>query len=180
MVFETSRLILRPLLHSDFDFFAYLHQLPDVMRFVSDLPSIEKIQERFYERIGDWQKEHNSWLTLTMIEKSNFELIGVTGFLSQWQPFQQAELGFLIDSKFQGLGYGKESTFKIIDFAFNNCSYHKVTATVTEGNEASRNLLTSLGFQLEGRLRDNYQINGQWCHDLKFSLLRHEYFALTR
>lgn len=178
MEFETSRLLFRPLSHADFDFFAHLHQLPDVMRFVADLPSNEKIKQRFSERLGNWQKEHNSWLTLVIIEKSSLKPIGVTGFLSQWQPFQQAELGFLIDPKFHGLGYGKESTLKVMEFAFNVCNYHKLCATVTEGNEASSRLLTTLGFKLEGKLRDNYRINDNWCNDLKYGLLNHEYCLL--
>ena len=177
MELHTSRLLLRPLFQADYQFFSHLHQLPEVMRYVADLPSKEKIQQRFNERIGSWQKEKNSWLTLIMIEKSSAQPIGVTGFLSQWQPFQQAELGFLIDPTFQGLGYGKESTLKIMDFAFNHCQYHKASATVTDGNIASSNLLTSLGFKLEGKLRDNYQINGKWCNDLKYGMLKSEYIS---
>jgi RimJ/RimL family protein N-acetyltransferase len=75
------------------------------------------------------------------------------------------------------LGYGKESTLKIMDFAFNHCLYHKVLATVTDGNIASSNLLASLGFKLEGKLRDNYQINGKWCTDLKYGMLKSEYIS---
>lgn len=180
MEFETPRLLLKPLSHADFAFFSHLHQQPQVMRFVSDIPTTDALKQRFNDRICDWHKEDNSWLTLIMIEKSSSKPVGLTGFLSEWQPYQQAELGFLIDPKFQGVGYGKESTLKVMDFAFQHCQFHKLTATVTEGNDASSNLLISIGFQLEGRLRDNYQINGKWFNDLKYGMLHRDYVSRHR
>lgn len=175
MELETNRLILKPLARADWDFFKRLHTSPQVMRFVSDMPTDAVVQQRFDERHISWQKQSNNWLTLTVFEKATMAPIGVTGFLSQWHPYRQAELGFLFAPEFQGLGYAKESTQRVIEFAFNECEYHKITATVTEGNAASSGLLTTLGFQLEGRLRDNYKINDKWCNDLKFGMLKHEF-----
>ncbi|AZZ96334.1 GNAT family N-acetyltransferase [Pseudoalteromonas sp. R3] len=168
---ETPRLLLRPLTNEDWSFFLYLHQQPQVMRFIKDLPDHDFIRGQFNRRLPRWRKQQNHWLTLLIEDRQSGAPVGLHGFLCNWVPFQQAELGFMLDPSHQGKGYAKESTKAVIDFAFNECGYHKLTATVTEGNEPSFNLLTKLGFEHEGTLKDNYQLGGKWCHDQKLGLI---------
>lgn len=110
-----------------------------------------------------------------MREKASEDAVGMTGFRPQWHPYRQAEVGYGSLPLAQGKGYGKESLRAVLDFAFNACDFHKLTATVTEGNIASRRLLESCGFLLEGTLRDNYQLAGQWRDDWQFGLLVSEF-----
>lgn len=177
MQIETPRLILRPISENDWQLFKLLHQSGEVIKYVSDPLTESVISERFNSRLGEWKKRANQWLTLTIIEKATENKIGVTGFYPEWEPYQQAELGFLLDPEFQGKGYGKESTIAVIEYAFNQCNFHKVTATVTEGNEPSFNLLKALGFTHEGTIRDNFKLGGDWHNDLKLGLLKREYNA---
>lgn len=169
MQLETNRLILRSLCEDDWPFFLALHQLPSVMAFVADIEQEPQILARFNERLVPWSKESQSWLTLLIIEKESNKAVGLTGFLSRWHPFQQAEVGFMIHPDAQGAGYGYESLLSVLHFASAGCGYHKITATVTEGNIGSVALLAKAGFELEGRLQDNFRINNQWCSDLVFA-----------
>lgn len=169
MLLETSRLQLRPMQPSDWSFFYLLHTQPQVMQFVADLESEEKIMARFNTRSQPWSKEDNSWLTLSIVEKESGQLVGFSGFLSRWSDYKKAEVGFLFAPQFQGVGYGYESLTAVLEYAFLKCGFHKMTATVTEGNTASVALLQKAGFNLEGRLVDNYQIAGCWCNDLLFA-----------
>ena len=173
---ETKRLVLKPINHEDWPLFERLHTTSEVMQFVSDADSAENIKNRFESRLGQWHKSMDKWLTLTMFEKHSGKKVGVTGLFPEWQPYQQAELGFLLSPEFQGLGYGKESTKVLIDFAFSQLKFHKLKATVTKGNEPSFNLLVNLGFVHEGTLRDNFKLNNQWYDDLKLGLLADEFF----
>ncbi|CTQ18733.1 hypothetical protein BN1200_70006 [Klebsiella variicola] len=50
----------------------------------------------------------------------------------------------------------------------------RLTASVTAGNEASKQLLLKAGFRLEGELRENYWLNGRWHNDWLFGRLRGE------
>lgn len=110
-----------------------------------------------------------------MREKHSGEAVGITGFRPHWAPYRQAEVGYGSLPSGQGKGYGKESLRAVLDFAVNACGFHKLTATVTAGNLASRGLLESCGFQLEGTLRDNYRLADQWCDDWLFGLLAAEF-----
>lgn len=175
---ETQRLTLKLISKDDWELFEELHQSSEVLKYVSDPLSESEINERFNSRLGEWEKTSNHWLTLTIIEKATENKIGVTGFYPEWKPYQQAELGFLLSPEYQGKGYGKESTMAVIEYAFNQCNFHKVIATVTEGNYTSFNLLKSLGFTHEGTIRDNFKLGGNWYNDLKLGLLNHEYNAI--
>lgn len=175
MQLETERLLLKPIAKEDWQLFQQLHHSEDVMRYVTDDRSEQNIKARFEARLREWDPHCNEWLTLTIYSKETGEKLGVTGFHAGWQPYQQAELGFLLSPAHQGKGYAKESTLAVLDYIFNQLDYHKAVATVTEGNTPSLKLLESLGFQLEGTLRDNFKLHGNWYNDLKLGLLKHEY-----
>ncbi len=179
MKLETSRLVLTPITSEDWLLFKALHQSPEVMQFVAELPNEEEIKQRFESRLIDWDPKNNNWFTFTIALKETDQKIGVTGFYGQWQPYQQAELGFLLSPQFQGKGYAKESTLAVLDYLFNTCNFHKAVATVTEGNVPSFELLKSLGFKHEGTLRDNFKLNDTWYNDLKLGLLQHEFLQRT-
>ncbi|QZA76628.1 GNAT family N-acetyltransferase [Deefgea tanakiae] len=172
---ETARLILKSITEADRGFFSQLHQHPDVMRYVSDTLSADTINEKFNSRLTAWTKHSSHWLCLIMIDKRRNMPIGVTGFIPEWEPYQQAEVGFLLHPDEQGKGYGKESLQAVLKFAFNDCLFHKIKATVTEGNIASASLLEQAGFIQEGKIRDNSKLNMQWHNDLIYGLLNSEF-----
>lgn len=180
MKLETSRLLLESITVEDWPFFLRLYQEPQVLRYVADPMAESEIRARFEARLPQWDKHGERWLCLVMREKNSGNPVGVTGFRPEWLPFQQAEVGFGSLPAGQGKGYGKEALLTVLDFAFNACGFHKMKATVTEGNRASRGLLESCGFQLEGTLRDNYRLAGQWCNDWQLGLLAAEFAVLRR
>jgi len=180
MKLETPRLLLTSLTADDWPLFLCLFQDPQVIRYIADLLPEHEIRERFEARLPAWDKHCDRWLCLVMREKSNGQAVGITGFRPEWSPCQQAEVGFGSLPEGQGKGYGKESLSVILDFAFNACGFHKVYATVTEGNSASRGLLESCGFQLEGTLRDNFRLAGRWCNDWRLGLLAKEFATANR
>jgi RimJ/RimL family protein N-acetyltransferase len=175
MKLVTERLILESITADDWPLFLRLYQDPEVIRYIADPLSEAEIRMRFEARLPAWDKYGEQWLCLVMREKASEDAVGMTGFRPQWHPYRQAEVGYGSLPLAQGKGYGKESLRAVLDFAFNACDFHKLTATVTEGNIASRRLLESCGFLLEGTLRDNYQLAGQWRDDWQFGLLVSEF-----
>lgn len=163
----------------DWPLFESLHQNEQVMTFVSDSFSTSEVRERFESRLLPWERCSTHWLALVIIEKETGSKVGVTGLLSDWDWNEQAEIGFLLTPAFQGMGYGAESTQAILRFAFEQCDFHKVSATVTEGNTASERLLLKLGLQHEGKIRDNIRIKGCWYNDLKLGILQKEFHLLN-
>ncbi|CAM4127447.1 GNAT family N-acetyltransferase [Pseudoalteromonas byunsanensis] len=171
---DTPRLLLRLMTELDWPLFLKLHTNKQAIRWVSDIMTEEDIYAKFQQRChgnAPWNKEQTQWLTLVIENKQTGEAVGLHGFFAMWCPYQQAEVGFMILPEFQGMGYAKESTKALIDFALFECGFHKLIATVSEGNEASFGLLTALGFEHEGTLKDNFKIAGKWVNDQKLALI---------
>ena len=172
---RTPRLVLDSLKEQDWPLFLRLYQDPAVQRYMADPMDIAEIRARFESRLIPWDKTSSHWLCLVVRERASEQSMGLTGFLAEWSPLQQAEVGYAMLPSCQGKGFAKESLLAVLAFGFQQCQFHKMKATVTVGNHASRGLLERCGFQLEGTLRDNYQLGGQWCDDWVLGMLACEF-----
>jgi RimJ/RimL family protein N-acetyltransferase len=76
----------------------------------------------------------------------------------------------MLRAAFTGMGYGSEALDALCQFLLQ-AEFHKLKAMVIEGNWPSRRILEKNGFVLEGTLRDNYLLNGQWVSDWVFGRL---------
>jgi len=171
---QTSRLILVPICESDWPFFLQLYRDLQVMRYISEQVSDAVVRSHFESRLQQWHTTSTHWLCLTVVEKKYGHQIGTVGLRPRQEPTVQAELGYKILPSWQGQGFASEAVNAVLDFALNTCRFHKITATVTAGNDASVKLLEKLGFKKESCLRDNYRLNGLWYDDLKFGLYESE------
>ena len=168
ILLETPRLWLRPLVNSDWPMYFELKTHALVQQNVGDIQSDSLIRQGFESRLPSWDKKKNQWLCLVIVLKETEEVLGVTGFLPEWEPYQQAEVGYMLHPSHHRKGYGAESLRAVVQFALEQCQFHKLKATVTEGNTASCYLLEKLGFQKEGLLRDNFKMNGAWKNDIVY------------
>lgn len=85
--------------------------------------------------------------------------------------YQSCELGYKFDQRFWGKGYAKESVLKCLQIAFEELKLHRVEAYVVRENEASRKLLKSMGFELEGVKRQSVKLHGVWQDHELYALL---------
>lgn len=84
---------------------------------------------------------------------------------------QTASLGYWIGAPFARQGYMTQALGALIPFAFNDLHLHRIEAACLPGNEASRRLLTKLGFKEEGFARGFLRIDGAWRDHALFALL---------
>ncbi|NRA70513.1 MAG: GNAT family N-acetyltransferase [Gammaproteobacteria bacterium] len=178
MNIETTRLTLTTMNNEDWPIFEKLYQNQDIIKFVSDGLSPEQVNDKFLSRMTNWHIESEQWLTLVIRDKVTDQAIGIIGIIAQWLPYRQSEIGFLLFPQFHGQGLAKEAASALLNFVFNDCGFHKVTACVVDGNNASIKLLQSLGFVHEGCLREGIKLRGQWYNDIRLGLLHHEYQSI--
>ncbi len=72
----------------------------------------------------------------------------------------------------RGKGYAKDAVGALDDWLFDVRDVHRIDAEVYEYNEASINLLRSLGFRHEGTRRQAHVLKGKYYHVHIFGLLR--------
>jgi len=87
---------------------------------------------------------------------------------------RSAGLGLIIDPEERRNSYGTEAMKLIIKYLFRNRGMNKVYAETSDFNAGTPALLESLGFKLDGRLRNHYFFNGEFHDRLIYSLLLYE------
>lgn len=88
---------------------------------------------------------------------------------------RNAEIGILIGAlKARGQGYGTEAVSLLVEHAFNRLNLHKITTGMIDGNTASQKMFERLGFQKEGRLREQFYLDGEYHDCFRYGLIQKE------
>lgn len=164
----TPRLILTRLQPEDWPLFLQVHSDAACMEFISPVPQLADIRQRFHDRLMPWQATSFHMLCLVIRLKESGESIGLMGATPEWIPHRQAEVGYSLLRDHFGQGFSSEALDALCDLLFSDCGFHKLKAQVVEGHQASRRVLEKNNFALEGTLRDNYLFNGRWVNDWLF------------
>jgi [ribosomal protein S5]-alanine N-acetyltransferase len=106
--------------------------------------------------------------------KATGKVIGIVMLFNIDKEANHAEVGYVFDKAYWGKGYGTNSVKLINEFAFNICKLNKLCARVVDGNSGSSQILLKNGFELEGRLRDQYYVEGKYCDSLLYGKLSYK------
>ena len=85
------------------------------------------------------------------------------------------ELEIFIAAEYQNKGYGTEAVNWGLDWAFRFAGAHKVHLCCVSFNERASHVYESIGFKLEGRLREHVWYDRKWWDLLRYSMLEHEW-----
>ncbi|MDP4171069.1 MAG: GNAT family protein [Bacillota bacterium] len=110
-----------------------------------------------------------------IIRKRDGQLIGTAGLNAFNGKHKRAEIGYEIHPAFWRQGYASEAVSELLAYSFGSMGLSRIGAIVYPANFASSSLLTKLGFQHEGLLRD-YMYQNNESHDTNvYSLLKEEW-----
>lgn len=172
ILITTDRLVLRPVLHGDAQDLYEVFSDRQVMKYYDLLPfeSLERAKEQieFFTR-GFEQRTMIRW----GIElKQSGKLIGTCGLFAFNEDALKAELGYELNSSYQGNGFMTEALKAVLDYTFRECGINRVEAFVEPLNTASQGLLEKLGFTKEGTLREYERCRGELIDIIIYGLLR--------
>jgi RimJ/RimL family protein N-acetyltransferase len=83
--------------------------------------------------------------------------------------------GLVIAAEHQRRGYAREAVHLVLRYYFEELNYQKVTVSVYDYNDVSKQFHERLGFALEGRVRRTVFTNGRHHDELVYGLLREEF-----
>ena len=172
---HSARLVLRPFAGADADDLFALHGNPHVLRYWDSPPwSDPHRAERFIAACRQMADE-DTGVRLAIDLASEARFIGwcsVTG----WNPdFRSARLTYVLDDAAWGHGYATEAVHALLVWAFPTLNLNRVQAETDTRNVASVRVLTKLGFELEGTLRQDCIVNGEVSDSFVFGLLRQDW-----
>lgn len=123
-----------------------------------------KTQEETRSYVEEMLKRESAGTHLyaSIVLKATQEVIGTAMLFNFDREANHAEIGYVFHGKHWGRGYGSEAVALMNAFAFDNLSLRKLHARVVDANVGSVRVLEKNGFELEGRLKDYYFIDGSF------------------
>lgn len=170
-----EQVYLRPLEEPDIgeDYLGWLND-PEVTRYLetgttsATLASLRHYLTRFEDSSTD--------LIFAIVDRETDQHIGnVT--LNRINPVHlTTDTGLMIGRKeFWGKGIAFEAWSLVIEYAFQSLGTRKILAGAIAGHEASIKTLKNLGFQVEGTLRKEILVDGEFRDKLSLGLFREEF-----
>jgi len=169
---DTNRLTLRSITADDVDDFFTVYSNPEVMRYWSTLPLLNReAAAKQISEIDEGFKRHEL-LKWGIALRDGDRLIGSVTLFHPDFTHRRAEIGYAIGRAYWGKGYMNETLTAVINYAFDVLEFHRLEADVDPRNAASIRALERLGFQREGYLRERWQVGGEIQDALLYGLLR--------
>ncbi len=145
---KTERLLLRPLSISDLKTVHEYASDEENTRFMMRLPNrtIEETEDFLTLVTKEWEKTEPSFYEFA-IESNGVQIGAVSIYLDESK--EVGELGWILNKKYQGMGYAAEAASAIKDFAFNILHVKKLIAQCDYRNAPSYRLMERIGMKLE-------------------------------
>jgi len=108
------------------------------------------------------------------------EIVGCCGFNYVNWMHRRGEISFYIGKDgayIDSEGYAAESVKLLLDYGFSQLGLMRIWTETYAFDDKKRALLTSLGFQEDGILRNNYFIGGKWWNSIVISQVSTDYFS---
>ncbi len=115
--------------------------------------------------------------TIYMAIRYQGKVVGVVDFNSINEDRKTVEIGYILDIEYRGKGIMRRAVKELCNMAFTTMGMNKVIIRCAHNNPKSCNVAKSLGFKLEGTLREFEEIDGTMIDLNIFSLLKREYEA---
>jgi RimJ/RimL family protein N-acetyltransferase len=170
-----ERLYLRPLDESDVgdDYVGWLND-PEVTRFLETgrWPTSAESVRAWVRRFDGSRSD----LAFAIVDRASEAHVGNVTLNHIHPVHRTADTGLMLGRKdFWGKGYAREAWSLVIDHGFRRLNLRKIVAGVVAGNDASLAVLRSLGFALEGTLRHEFWVEGEYRDGLRLGLLPGEF-----
>jgi ribosomal-protein-alanine N-acetyltransferase len=168
---ETDRLILREIKHTDVKEVFFYRSDKEIMKFIPrPIAETEQDALNHIEMIQDAiaKEEGINWgITL----KGDDKIIGIAGLYRINKPSFRAEIGYLLDPKHHGKGIISETVQKILEYGFETCNFHTITAIIDPANHASEKVLQRANFEKEAHFKEDFYFNGEFLDSVHYSII---------
>lgn len=148
-IYETERLILRPMSLEDGEFILDLYNRPKFIQFIGDrnLKTVSDAENYIKNRFLP-QMERLGYGNYLMITKDDNHKIGAVGIFER-EGLDVVDIGFSLLDEFEGKGYAYEAAIKVKSIGMDDFGLKKISAITTKDNFSSQKLIEKLGLKFQ-------------------------------
>jgi ribosomal-protein-alanine N-acetyltransferase len=168
---ETARLAFRLIEAEHAGVVFKLNSDLEALRFVARDPytKIDQAADRVAEFETGYKERKAIWWAFYPREAN--EPIGYGGLFDINREWNKAEIGYGLLQNYWGNGYAGEAVAEMVRFGRDDLGLHRIYGKVVPGNTASVRILEKLGFEKEGRLKDDAFARGRYFDMCVFALI---------
>lgn len=116
-------------------------------------PELQETEKNIRQAVADFVTRKD--LRFLLFDKKTNEFIGSSGLHQINWAIPKFEIGYWLDTKFEGKGYMTEAVIRLEQFAFEELGAKRVEIKCDEEHLKSRTLAERAGFKLEGILKQD-------------------------
>ena len=153
---------------------------PEIRQYFREYRELSIAQQRIWYQ----EKVINDPDTLmyTMRISTSGEMIGCCGFNHVNWIHRRGEISLYVGKSsayIDSEGYAADGISLLLDYGFSQLGLMRIWTETYSFDEKKRALLTSLGFQEDGILRNNYYLSGKWWDSIVVSYVSTDYFPTS-
>lgn len=164
-----TELFLRPIQLNDVSLINTFRNDPELVSYLGAnfrFISVEKDVEWFEKYLREGDKSSRA-----IIECSKKGPVGMVSLTNIDHFNKNAEFSIQLWTN-RGKGYGKRASALMLAHGFDDLNLHRIYLTVLETNQIALNMYRSLGFELEGVLKDAIFKNGKYQNFILMSIIK--------
>lgn len=176
-ILEDERVLLRPLIASDFDLLLpYAINEPDTWKYSAVNPAGEEGMRAYVDGALKARAEGKEYAFIVYDKQTN-EYAGCTRFYDIQPQYQSLQLGYTwYGEKFRGTGLNRHCKFLLLQFAFEELGMIRVEFRADANNARSIAAMKALGCQVDGILRSVMPLaDGTRRNTIVLSILKDEW-----
>ncbi|HRO70836.1 MAG TPA: GNAT family N-acetyltransferase [Chitinophagaceae bacterium] len=153
MIFETERLVVRPYLQEDSEYFFMMNGDEEIVRYIRPPKSREE-SDLFLLEVIKYSQENPLYGRWAVFEKESGEFAGTFAVI----PIENADdmqLGYSLLKRNWGKGYATELTLAGLQYVFTRTPLTEIYAITEAGNLASQKVLQKVGFRFQRSFEEN-------------------------
>ncbi|WP_284462429.1 GNAT family N-acetyltransferase [Chryseobacterium sp.] len=148
-IYETERLILRPMSPEDRDFIFELYNAPKFIQYIGDrnIKTLEDAENYIRNRFMP-QIERLGYGNYLLITKEQNKKIGAVGIFER-EGLDILDIGYSLLEEFEGKGYAYEAAQKVKSIGMDDFELPKISAIISKDNVSSQKLIEKLGLKFQ-------------------------------
>lgn len=176
-ILQTARLRLRPFAPGDAGDLYALQSNPRVLRYWDAPPWTDPARAEAFLAACRQMEAEGSGARFAIDTASDDAFIGWCAMF-RWNPgYRSLGIGYCLNESAWGHGYATEAVHAMLQWAFGTLDLNRVDAELDTRNAASARVLEKLGFQREGRRREDCIVSGEVSDSWIYGLLRRDWQA---
>lgn len=161
---------LRPLEREDLRFVHQLDNNASVMRYWFEEP-----YEAFVELSDLYDKHIHDQSERRFVVEYEGSNAGLVELVEINHIHRRAEFQIIIAPDYQGKGLASKATQLAMEYGFSVLNLYKLYLIVDSENEKAIHIYSKLGFEIEGKLKQEFFINGSYRDTLRMCIFQPQY-----